>query len=553
MYPVWIWIITKLRTPRVYKGHMRRQVKLGGKNMKHWRKSLIALIMIVSLIAALMTGCGAKDPGTADESSDKTIVYGVANAWNRIMPYDLVGMYSIMPNEKIFDRLVGFDNENIIYYRAAESIDVSEDQKTFTVHLRKDSLWHDGEPVTAHDWEWTFKTMAQPEFEGYGSRGFLSAFAGVDDSGTGEIQIKAIDDYTLEMNLKEPSTPEAFFGSYSYYYYVLPKHLLEDIPVAELGTCDFWKNPVGSGPCKFVSETPGYEVELEAFDDYYLGRPQFDKLIYRVMEQNTLSSGLLAGEFDIGWSTVSAEEALNLDGQKGLHAELVDNKVCIQLNINNEKFPAEVRHAIEIAIDKQMLVDSVLKGHGSVTCSSLMPSSPYFNKDIVFERDLEKAKELLDKAGFDYSQTYSLAAGDESKEKMAAIIQQNLAEIGVKVEIMTGDAATLMSGARDGSIDMALLTSTTGSSPTYLILDFAVGAVTYGRVTDPKYYELHKEVNLAKDTEERIKLAWEMQEVLYEESPYINLVDQDIYMVCSEKLSNVTVPNNDKCWEWEVK
>ena len=522
--------------------------------MKHRGKSLLAILLILSLMATLFTGCGGnnEESGTA-ETEEKTIVYGVGNAWNRLMPYDLVGLFSIMPNEKIFDRLVGFDNENIIYYRAAESIDVSEDQTVFTVHLREDSLWHDGEPVTAHDWEWTFKTMAQPEFEGYGSRGFLSGFAGVDETGTGDIQIEALDDYTLEMHLKDPSTPEAFFGSYCYYFYVLPEHLLGDIPIDELGTCDFWNNPVGSGPCKFVSETPGYEVVLEAFDDYYLGRPQFDKLIYRVMDEDTLSTGMLNGEFDTGWNTVSAEEALEtLDGQNGIHADLMENKICVQLTINNEKFPAEVRHAFELAIDKQLICDSVYKGYATPTCSSLMPSSPYFNTDLKFERDTEKAKELLDQAGFDYSQTYTLAASSADYQNVAAIIQQNLAEIGVNVEIMTGDAATLMSGARDGSIDMSLLQSTTGASPTYLILDFAVGTVTYGRVNDPKYYDLHVAVNQAKTTEERIELAWEMQEILYEESPYINLVDRDIYMVCSEKLNNITVPNNDKCWEWEV-
>ena len=294
--------------------------------MKHWTRSLIAVLMIMMLMATLMAGCGNKDSGT-DTSGEKNIVYALSGAWNRLMPYDLIGINSIIPNEKIFDRLVGFDNESIIYYRAAQSIDLSDDMKTFTVHLNPDSKWHDGEPVTAYDWEWTFQTMAKPEFEGYGSRGFLSGFAGVDATGTGDIQISAIDDYTLEMHLKSPTTPEAFFGSYSYYYYVLPKHLLEDIPVDELGNCDFWNNPVGSGPCKFVSETPGYEVELEAFDDYYLGRPQFDKLIYRVMDKDTLSAGLLAGEFDTGWRNVSAEEALDtLDGVDGLHADLMETK-----------------------------------------------------------------------------------------------------------------------------------------------------------------------------------------------------------------------------------
>ena len=521
--------------------------------MKKWKKQAIAIILIISMLAA-MTACGNKSDDGTETTDGKTIVYALSGAWNRLMPYDIVGLFSIIPNEKIFDRLCGFDNENIIYYRAAESIDLSEDQTVFTVHLRKDSTWHDGEPVTAHDWEWTFKTMAQPEFEGYGSRGYLSQFEGTDGSGTGDIQIKALDDYTLEMHLKSPTTPEAFFGSYSYYYYVLPKHLLEDIPVDELGTCDFWDNPIGSGPCKFVSETSGYEVVLEAYDDYYLGRPQFDQLIYRVISEETLSSGLLSGEFDIGWNAPTAEEAVEtLDGNSGLHAELMDNKIVLQMVLNNEKFEPEVRHAFMLAIDKQMIVDSVLKGYGEPACSPLMPSSPYYNTDLKVEYDPDRAKKILDEAGFDYNQTLSLGASNTDREKVAVIIQDCLAKIGVKVEILTGDSTTLISGARDGSIDMCLLQATTAANPTYLTMNYVLNSVTYCRVQTDKYYNAHVEVNLCTDEQERIEKAWEMQELLYEECPDINLCFQDIYMVCSEKLDNVTVANNDKCWEWEVK
>ncbi|MBQ6088065.1 MAG: hypothetical protein IJK95_00740, partial [Firmicutes bacterium] len=71
-------------------------------------------------------------------------------------------------------------------------------------------------------------------------------------------------------------------------------------------------------------------------------------------------------------------------------------------------------------------------------------------------------------------------------------------------------------------------------------------------VQDNKYYEMHVAVNQATDLEERIELAKEMQKVIFEESPYIWLYDQEIYMVCSDKISNVTVANNDKCWEWVV-
>ena len=522
--------------------------------IRKWKKQALVIIMIISMLAT-MAACSSDAGGDGtDESGEKTIVYALNGAWNRLMPYDIVGLLSIIPNEKIFDRLCGFDNDNIIYYRAAESIDLSEDQKVFTVHLRKDSKWHDGEPVTAYDWEWTFKTMAQPEFEGYGSRGYLAQFAGTDASGTGDIEVKALDDYTLEMHVKSPTTPEAFFGSYSYYYYVLPKHLLEDIPVDELGTCDFWDNPVGSGPCKFVSETPGYEVVVEAFDDYYLGRPQFDKLIYRVISDKTLSSGLLAGEFDTGWDAPIAEEAVEtLDGNNGLHAELMDNKRIVQLYLNNEKFEPEVRHAFMLAIDKQMIVDSVLKGYGSPACSPLMPSSPYLNTDLKVEYDPEKAKEMLEEAGFDFSQTYSLGVSTPDREKMAVIIQDCLGKIGVKVDIETGDQSAIITGARDGSIDMSILEGTTAASPTYLMMNYSLDGVTYSRVQDGKYYDAHVAVNLCTDEKERKEKAWELQELLYEECPDINLCYRDIYMVSSAKLDNLTVANNDKCWEWEVK
>lgn len=516
-------------------------------------KTIIALLLCVMMCLTLLAGCGGGQEQDNSATEEKIITYGLSGAWTRLMPYDMVGMNSIIPNEKIFDRLVGFDNEDIIYYRAAKSIDLSDDKLTFTVHLNEESKWHDGEPVTAYDWEWTFKTMALPEFEGYGNRGYLAYFAGTDESGTGDIQIKAIDDYTLEMKIKEPCTPEAFFGAYCYYYYVLPKHLLEDIPVEELGTCDFWDNPIGSGPCKFISQEEGYEVVLEPFEDYYLGKPQFDKLIYRVMSDKSLSAGLLAGEFDTGWATVAANEAVEtLDGNNGIHAELMDNKNYLKLNLNNELFPAEVRHAFEIAIDKQLIVDSVLEGYGSVTCSYIMPSSKYYNNDLVFERDIVKAKELLDKNNFDYSRTYSLAAASAENEKVAVIISQNLAEIGVKVSIESCDNATLLAGARDGTYDMSIGSTTTLGSPTYYMLNLNPDAITYSRVNDGELYNMLLDINLETDEDKKIEMAKEMQEKFYEQSPYIGLCFKDIYMVLSSKLNNVDIPNNDKCWEWEV-
>lgn len=123
----------------------------------------------------------------------------------------------------------------------------------------------------------------------------------------------------------------------------------------------------------------------------------------------------------------------------------------------------------------------------------------------------------------------------------------------MKVDIETGDQSAIITGARDGSIDMSILEGTTAASPTYLMMNYSLDGVTYSRVQDGKYYDAHVAVNLCTDEKERKEKAWELQELLYEECPDINLCYRDIYMVSSAKLDNLTVANNDKCWEWEVK
>ncbi|MGI6096854.1 MAG: ABC transporter substrate-binding protein [Dethiobacteria bacterium] len=533
-------------------------------SIKKWLTFLLVAVLLVSLVV----GCTPTDPtehpenGQPDgeegeEGGEKVVVYGLTNSWNRLMPYDMGSMFSIIPNDKIFDGLANFDNENIIAMRAAKSMESADDGKTIIIHLREESLWHDGEKVTAYDWEWTIKTMVQKPFEGLATRSYLSPLAGTDASGTvidgEEVGVEALDEYTLALYLKEPTTPTAFLGTYSYYYRVLPKHLLEDIPVEELNEHEFWNNPIGSGPCKFVSEVTGTELVLEAFDDYYLGRPEFDKLIYRVISDTSVSAGFLSGEFDAAWDTVEPEEALSLDGQNGLHADKMENTIVMFLALNNEKFPPEVRKAFDLLIDKELIVKEILKGHGEVAVSPTLPTSRYYNSDLVHERDVEKAKQMLIDAGFDFNATYNIAAANTQRQNISVIIQQNFAEAGINLEILNCDSTTLITNLRSGEFDMGIMQGTVPANPTWFIFQVNPAGVTYARVQDSKYYDKYVDANMAATDEERVQIMQEVQEVMFEECPYIFLCHKDIYMVLSEKLANLTVPNNDTCWEWKVK
>ena len=526
-----------------------------------WVKLFLVTMVLAVLVVPGYAGTGDSavnpDPTSSVEpAAEKVVIYGLNNSWNRLMPYDMGGMYSIIPNDKIFDGLAYFDNDTIIGMRAAESMETIDDGYTIVMKLRQDSYWHDGEQVTAQDWLWTLDTMTEPEFEGLASRNYLSPLVGVNNAGTkvvGEkFGVEAPDDFTLIFRLKEPTSYEAFFGSYSYYYRVLPKHLLADIPLVELNEDPFWQNPIGSGPCKFVSEYAGVELTLAAFDDYYLGRPQFDKLIYRVVSPDAFPSGLIAGEFDAGWDTVSPQIAHELEGQNGLHIEKMENTICSFLCLNNEKFTPEMRKGLDMLIDKETIVDMVMLGYGEPAISVNMPSSKYYNTDLVYTRDVAAGTKMLQDAGFDFASSYTIVAANPSREKMALIIQQNFAEAGIKIEIITSDSANLIASLRDGSYDMGILQGTVAANPTWFITQLNNNAVTYARVQDPKYYDAYIAANLAATDEEKIELMWEAQKIQYEECPYICIAHQYIYLLLSEKISNLTVPNNDTPWNWIV-
>lgn len=542
--------------------------------MKRYQRYL-SMFLTIAMLAVLLAGCGGTNntsnnatntnsqtnnsqtgDAAADTSEDeKVIVYGLSSSWNRLMPYDLSAMNTVIPNDKVFDRLVYLTDDGI-GMRAAKEIAVEDGGKTFVITLREDSTWHDGEPVTSEDWLWTFQTVSDPEFTGV-SKSYLSGITGTDGTGSvveGEtLGVEAPDPYTLILHLKEANTPEGYFSPNNWYLPVMPKHLLEDVAPADLNDHEFWTHPIGSGPCKFVSEVPGTELVLEAYDDYYLGRPQFDKLIYKVVDSATAPTALLAGEIDTCFSYLAPDVALSLDGQNGLHADLMKGATKNSvLALNNELFSAEVRKAFSLAIDKQMLVDSLLAGEGKVTESYLLPTSKYANNDLPTGRDVERARQMLEDANFDFDRVYTVAASGSASQKGAAIIQQNLLEIGVQFEIVTGDSTALMSQARNGEVDALMLSFTTNSSPLYMMAHFSSESPNYSRINDPEYYEWQVKISSEQDEAKRIEIAKEAQEVYAEECPYIPLYQQNVYMVASEKLHNITVGNSDACWLWEV-
>ncbi|MGM9358364.1 ABC transporter substrate-binding protein [Flavonifractor plautii] len=176
-----------------------------------------------------------------------------------------------------------------------------------------------------------------------------------------------MDKYTLKLTFKTPTTPEDFLLDKNREYYVLPTHLLEGTAPEDVMELALWDEPVGSGPCKFVSETPGSQLVLEANPDYQLGRPGFDRLVITVIDKSNLLTSLIAGDLGSAFGgNVSVEDA---EVARAAGLEVLEGTVpnsFYQLMLNNETIPsAAVRRAIDLALDKEALCLHTARAWGS--------------------------------------------------------------------------------------------------------------------------------------------------------------------------------------------
>ena len=415
-------------------------------------RRLIAFLMAAVLVLGL-AACGGEEQ-TAEQV---TVRYGLSNAWDSLMPYNSPSgsNYTRIICDKIYDRLAYVHADGTLDPRGATSWESADDGMAVVFHLDEKAAFHDGTPVTAQHWADTIAFITNPSCPALG-RGTFSVLAGTDENGCaveGEtLGVEAVDDYTLKLTFKSPTTPEDFLLDKNRELYVLPTHLLADTDPAQIMELDLWDAPIGSGPCKFVEELPGSQLTLAANKDYQLGAPGFDLLVITVMDKSNLLTALIAGDLDyyaIGGS-LSAEDAPLAESSGVTVLEGTVPNTFFELMLNGSSIPdARVRRAIELSLDKELLCEQSTHGLGTAAGSSISPESPYADAAVpAGERDVEAAKALLAEAGYD-GRSYTLVC-TSSRAGLAALMQQNLAEAGINVTIETVDSAAMFAGMADG-------------------------------------------------------------------------------------------------------
>lgn len=538
---------------------------------RHHMFRLLALTLVFTMVLGLVS-CGNQpqqqsqtDTGTetSGQAEGVNLNYGISNSWDSLMPYYSVSgsNYSRIIYDKLYDRLAYIQPDGTCSPRAATSWESADDGYAILFHLDEGAAFHDGTPVTAQHWVDTIALVTNPACNVLG-RDTFAGLTGTDEIGAaieGEnLGAEAVDEYTLKLTFDNPVVPEEFLVEYNRDIYVLPTHLLTDIAPEDLVTSDFWQNPVGSGPCQFVSEVSGSTLVLSANKDYQLGAPGFDTLTITVMDKANLLTALIAGDLDyytFGGSI--SEENRPVAEQAGFAVEEgTVPSTFYELMINNETVDsAELRHAIEKALDKELLCQQNTGSLGTVTNTSILPGTEYSRPAGESTYDPEGAKELLAQAGYD-GETFTLACTSQ-RASLAALIQQNLADVGIQVEIETVDSATMFAGMSDGTYDLAVASHTPTSLPLWFTGSRFTADNNLFRVPDLSQYTTLLTA-LEEETNEtaRIDLVDEWEALLNQEMPFIPLWFSYALHVQSKTVTGIDYAAaaccNENVWQWEM-
>jgi peptide/nickel transport system substrate-binding protein len=304
----------------------------------------------------------------------------------------------------------------------AESFSAAEDGRSYDFVLRKGAKFHNGDPITAEDVKFSFE-----RYRGASHALMRARVAAIETS----------DPQHIRFNLKAP-WPDflTFYATATGAGWIVPKKYVETV-----GDDGFKKAPIGAGPYKFVSFTPGVELVLEAFDQYWRKTPNVKRLVFKsIPEESTRLAALKRGEVDIVYS-IRGELAEELRRTPGLTLKPVLSPAPFWLYFADQWDPSSpwhnerARRAVSLAIDREAINDAITLGYSKVTGSIIPYSFEFYWQPPKPTYDPAEAKRLLAEAGhpngFDAGEFYC----DSSYSNVAEAVLDNLQAVGVRIKL----------------------------------------------------------------------------------------------------------------------
>lgn len=468
------------------------------KDRTGFHKILFTLLLTLSLVLAACGDSTAGDGGEGDDKATDEGTYSIDDFDNiktnegeaiegGTLTYGLVSdtafegtlnwnFYSGEPDGEIlswFDEALLTWDENYVYTNdGAATYEQSEDGHTFTFKIRDNVNWHDGEPVTAEDWEFAHEVIGHPDYDGIRYGTDFQNIEGMEEYHDGEADeisgIEVVDDKTLKITYIE-ATPSLVTGSI--WSYPLAKHIFGDMEVADISSSkEVRENPVGFGPYKVESIEAGESVTMTKNKDYWRGDPNLDEVTVKVINPNVVVQSLEKGEVDTVSTFPTDQYPDNAEMSNVEYLGVVDRaytyigfKLGTWDKEKQEVVPdpdmkmanKDLRKAMWHAVDNNAVGNKFYHGLRWNATTLIPPSHPEFHDDSNegVDYDPEKAKQLLDEAGYvdtdgdgfredpdgnELVINFASMSGGDTAEPLAQYYIQAWEDVGLKVELLDG-------------------------------------------------------------------------------------------------------------------
>lgn len=522
---------------------------------KNFMKRAGILLAAVMVLGGL-TACGGKDPAaegttavsgssagagetTAEaakpsEGGESTFTYAIAGDpganVNVITTSDRFGLMTL---KMIYSPLYMYNADGINYF-LAKSIDTSDDNLSYTMHLRDDVKWSDGEKFTADDVVFTFEAMEKEENAGWAYSQLVYK--------EGAVKIEKVDDYTVKLTM--PFVNSAAVEMFSQIF-IMPKHVYENVTNFENN--DVNTKPVGTGPYVMSEYSAGSYVKFTKNENYFLGAPSIDNIVYRIIEnENTAMTAIQSGEVDAWIGTPAQVAQMNLDSanltvypyQEGRVAYMMINAARVQ----NE----DLRKAILYALDKKAIADAALlsSDYYDLPWSFMPPNSKFFTEDVEkYEQNLEKSKEYLAASGVQKPELNLAYSGSDTLQSTSALlVQEQLEKAGFKVTLSGIDSKALSQQMKDknNTYDMYFGGYIMGIDPDTFSSLFETGAAfNYMYYDQPEINEMFAQGRKETDETKRKEIYTNLQKKIQDTACFYPLYSNKRLLVVSKNVSGI--------------
>ncbi len=493
----------------------------------------VGLVALGLFLAACGSGSSTTTSSTTTADSS-TFTYAISGDPSSMNPINTSDRWGLTVANMIFSPLVAIDGEGNSENVLAESVEPAADGKSVTVKLKQGIKWSDGEAFTADDVVFTYTKKAD------------KANGNADSLWIGDQAIKAVkvDDYTVRFDF--PTVSAAAVNNIVTETFIIPEHIYKD--VTDFSVSELPETPVGTGPYKLKEYKRGQYLQFEANENYFGTKPSIKNVTLQIIEStNTAKVALQKGEVDA--TVVLPSDSKDLDTDSISTYAYSENRIgYLGLNSQTEQLKdVKVRQAIFYALNKdEMNKAAYLDEKYYATPYSFLPPANKFVSDDVekYSTDDAKAKKLLAEAGVsDLKINLAFTASDPAQSLQATLIQQQLAKVGITVELQGGDGTAIYTELRKADstkYNMFLGGYIMGNDPDqYARLFKTGGGSNYFKLANDTVDQLFNDGAVELDTTKREAIYDDLQKEIADQAVIYPIVDNKKILAANKRIQGI--------------